>query len=107
MSGTLTVGLQEAIVGPAQQRAEDFKNSVDVWKGVTGGVIGTGIGVGTVRGHPGRGHWPVRNRARHGRTAMEKDSAYTEKAAELAAQAYHGGTDVLFMAPRPKTEVEG
>jgi hypothetical protein len=158
ISGMLTVGQQEAIVGPAHQKAEDFKNSVDVWKGVTSGVIGTGIGVGTsFAATPAVGavaggaagtisgaivelffqQFEPTDMEEAGPKSgaawadgMEKNSAYTEKAAELAAQAHHrkdlqdagidetartasqqgfrnGGTDVLFMAPHLKTEVEG
>ncbi|WP_031014172.1 DUF6571 family protein [Streptomyces sp. NRRL F-5727] len=46
ISGTLAVGRQEAIVGPAAKEAKDFADSVAQQKNAWSGAIGTGIGVG-------------------------------------------------------------
>ncbi|MCT4354059.1 hypothetical protein M5362_13055 [Streptomyces sp. Je 1-79] len=46
VGGTLAVGRQEAIVGPAGKEAKDFADSVAQQKNTWSGAIGTGIGVG-------------------------------------------------------------
>ncbi|MEO3977385.1 hypothetical protein [Streptomyces sp. CAU 1734] len=46
VSGTLAIGRQEAITGPAAQAASDFTNSVAQQKNTWSGAIGTGVGVG-------------------------------------------------------------
>ncbi|MET9349787.1 hypothetical protein [Streptomyces termitum] len=46
IGGTLAVGRQEAIVGPAAKEAKDFADSVAQQKNAWSGAIGTGIGVG-------------------------------------------------------------
>lgn len=46
VGGTLAVGRQEAVVGPANQEAKDFADSVAQQKNAWSGAIGTGIGVG-------------------------------------------------------------
>ncbi|MEU6708686.1 DUF6571 family protein [Streptomyces wuyuanensis] len=46
VGGTLAVGRQEAVVGPAGESAKDFADSVAQRKNAWSGAIGTGIGVG-------------------------------------------------------------
>ncbi|MEU2510077.1 hypothetical protein ABZ621_36015 [Streptomyces sp. NPDC007863] len=46
VGGTLAVGRQEAIVGPAAKEAKDFADSVSQQKNAWSGAIGTGVGVG-------------------------------------------------------------
>ncbi|MER8036005.1 hypothetical protein [Streptomyces hydrogenans] len=46
ISGSLAVGRQEAIVGPAAKEAKDFADSVAQQKNAWSGAIGTGVGVG-------------------------------------------------------------
>ncbi|WP_432067269.1 DUF6571 family protein [Streptomyces sp. C10-9-1] len=46
VSGTLAIGLQEAVLGEAGQEAKDFSDSVAQQKNAWSGAIGTGIGVG-------------------------------------------------------------
>ncbi|MEW1548476.1 hypothetical protein [Streptomyces tsukubensis] len=46
VDGTLSIGLQEAIIGPAGASAKDFGDSVAQQKNVWAGLIGTGIGAG-------------------------------------------------------------
>ncbi|MFE5884797.1 hypothetical protein [Streptomyces hydrogenans] len=46
IGGTLAVGQQEAIVGPAAKEAKDFTDSVAQQKNAWSGAISTGIGVG-------------------------------------------------------------
>ncbi|MQS34207.1 DUF6571 family protein [Streptomyces katsurahamanus] len=46
IGGTLAIGRQEAITGPAAQEAKDFQDSVAQQKNAWSGAIGTGIGVG-------------------------------------------------------------
>ncbi|WP_030754002.1 DUF6571 family protein [Streptomyces griseus] len=46
ISGSLAVGRQEAIVGPAAKEAKDFADGVAQQKNAWSGAIGTGIGVG-------------------------------------------------------------
>ncbi|MFF5500222.1 hypothetical protein [Streptomyces roseolus] len=46
ISGTLAVGRQEAIVGPAAKEAKDFADGVAQQKNAWSGAIGTGVGVG-------------------------------------------------------------
>lgn len=46
VGGTLAVGRQEAIVGPAAEDAKDFADSISQQKNAWSGAIGTGIGVG-------------------------------------------------------------
>ncbi|MFF8954570.1 hypothetical protein [Streptomyces sp. NPDC014894] len=46
IGGTLAIGRQEAITGPAAQSAKDFENSVAQQKNAWSGAIGTGVGVG-------------------------------------------------------------
>ncbi|MFJ9061697.1 hypothetical protein [Streptomyces sp. NPDC102409] len=47
VSGTLAIGRQEAVAGPAEQSDKEFDQSVGQWKNAISGGIGTGIGVGT------------------------------------------------------------
>ncbi|MGA5424189.1 hypothetical protein [Streptomyces lavendulocolor] len=46
VSGTLALGRQEAVVGPAAKEAKDFADSVAQQKNAWSGAVGTGIGVG-------------------------------------------------------------
>ncbi|MFH9737585.1 hypothetical protein ACH4MA_07830 [Streptomyces roseolus] len=46
ISGTLAVGRQEAIVGPAAKEAKDFADGIAQQKNAWSGAIGTGVGVG-------------------------------------------------------------
>ncbi|MFI9117805.1 hypothetical protein ACIGW0_00090 [Streptomyces bikiniensis] len=47
VSGTLNVGRQEAVAGPAEESDKKYEQSVAQWKNGISGGIGTGIGVGT------------------------------------------------------------
>ncbi|WP_225840080.1 hypothetical protein [Streptomyces sp. NK08204] len=47
VSGTLAMGRNEAVAGPADVKDKDFDHSVAQWKNVLSGGIGTGVGVGT------------------------------------------------------------
>ncbi|WP_329036284.1 hypothetical protein OIE71_25275 [Streptomyces sp. NBC_01725] len=46
IGGTLAIGRQEAILGPAGTEAKDFEDSIAQQKNAWSGSIGTGIGVG-------------------------------------------------------------
>ncbi|WP_328395759.1 hypothetical protein OHS70_09775 [Streptomyces sp. NBC_00390] len=46
VSGTLNVGRQEAVAGPAEEADKKYEQSVAQWKNAVSGGIGTGIGVG-------------------------------------------------------------
>ncbi|MFJ4966570.1 hypothetical protein EES43_11960 [Streptomyces sp. ADI96-02] len=46
VSGTLNVGRQEAVAGPAEESDKKYEQSVAQWKSGISGGIGTGIGVG-------------------------------------------------------------
>ncbi|QHA07191.1 hypothetical protein GQF42_31280 [Streptomyces broussonetiae] len=47
VGGCLSIGRQEAVLGPAKEADEDYNHAVSQWQNVANGVIGTGIGVGT------------------------------------------------------------
>lgn len=47
ISGTLAIGRQEAVLGEAHQKDEDYQKSMGQVKNIVSGTIGTGIGVGT------------------------------------------------------------
>ncbi|MDG9701757.1 DUF6571 family protein [Streptomyces sp. DH37] len=47
ISGTLAIGRQEAVLGEAHQKDEDYQKSMGQAKNIISGTIGTGIGVGT------------------------------------------------------------
>ncbi|MFF1381683.1 hypothetical protein [Streptomyces sp. NPDC058308] len=47
VSGTLAIGRQEAVAGPAEASDKAYGESVSQWKNAVSGGIGTGIGVGT------------------------------------------------------------
>ncbi|MGW2745701.1 hypothetical protein [Streptomyces sp. NPDC001450] len=47
VSGTLAMGRNEAVAGPADLKDKEFDHSVSQWKNVLSGGIGTGVGVGT------------------------------------------------------------
>ncbi|MFC8918971.1 hypothetical protein ACFT5C_24725 [Streptomyces sp. NPDC057116] len=46
VSGSLAIGMQEALLGPAAKEAKEFSDSVAQQKNAWSGAIGTGIGVG-------------------------------------------------------------
>jgi hypothetical protein len=46
VSGSLAIGMQEAVLGPASKEAKDFSDSIAQQKNAWSGAIGTGIGVG-------------------------------------------------------------
>ncbi|GGR99215.1 MULTISPECIES: DUF6571 family protein [Streptomyces] len=47
VSGTLAMGRNEAVAGPAEAKDKDFDHSVAQWKNFISGTVGTGVGVGT------------------------------------------------------------
>lgn len=47
ISGTLSIGRQEAVFGTAAAKDSAYEESVSQWKNVASGVTGLGIGVGT------------------------------------------------------------
>ncbi|MET9447509.1 hypothetical protein [Streptomyces cinerochromogenes] len=47
VSGTLAMGRNEAVAGPADVKDKDFDHSVAQWKNFLSGTVGTGVGVGT------------------------------------------------------------
>ncbi|MFE4675934.1 hypothetical protein [Streptomyces sp. NPDC056721] len=47
VSGTLAMGRQEAVAGPAAASDDDYDHAVSQWKNVISGTVGTGVGVGT------------------------------------------------------------
>ncbi|MEX3101420.1 MULTISPECIES: hypothetical protein [unclassified Streptomyces] len=121
VSGTLAIGRQEAIAGPADEDDKAYEHSVAQWKNTASGAIGTGIGVGVsfiatpvggavaggVAGsvsslvleelfQDAEGHAKDDAGAAMGEeweTGVDQNSAYTERAAELAAKA-HNRTDL-------------
>ncbi|MFM9444501.1 hypothetical protein [Streptomyces acidiscabies] len=121
VSGTLVIGRQEAIAGPADESDKAYEHSVAQWKNTASGAIGTGIGVGVsfiatpvggaVAGgiagsvsslvleelfQDAEGHAKDDAGAAMGEqweTGVDQNSAYTERAAELAAKA-HNRTDL-------------
>ncbi|GBQ04357.1 hypothetical protein SSP531S_58510 [Streptomyces spongiicola] len=46
VSGTLSIGVQEAVLGPAAKEAKEFSDSVAQQKNAWSGAVGTGIGAG-------------------------------------------------------------
>ncbi|GAQ55535.1 hypothetical protein [Streptomyces acidiscabies] len=121
VSGTLAIGRQEAIAGPADEDDKAYEHSVAQWKNTASGAVGTGIGVGVsfiatpvggaiaggIAGsvsslvleelfQDAEGHAKDDAGAAMGEqweTGVDQNSAYTEKAAELAAKA-HNRTDL-------------
>ncbi|MEU0454938.1 DUF6571 family protein [Streptomyces sp. NPDC006129] len=47
VGGSLAIGRQEAVLGPAKEKDEAYNHAVSQWQSVANGVVGTGIGVGT------------------------------------------------------------
>ncbi|MGX4690414.1 hypothetical protein [Streptomyces sp. JNUCC 63] len=47
VGGSLAIGRQEAVLGPAKVKDEDYNHAVAQLRNVTSGAISTGIGVGT------------------------------------------------------------
>ncbi|MET9964606.1 hypothetical protein ABZZ80_01415 [Streptomyces sp. NPDC006356] len=121
VSGTLAIGRQEAVAGPADEDDKLFDQSVAQWKNVASGVVGTGIGIGaTFVASPVVGAVAGGVAATVGSTVLEslfqdaeahakekagvsmgemwengldENASYSEKAAELAAKA-HNRTDL-------------
>ncbi|MEU0119554.1 hypothetical protein ABZ137_39250 [Streptomyces bobili] len=122
VSGTLAIGRQEAVAGPAKESDTAYDNAVSQWKNAVSGGIGTGIGVGAtfiaspVGGAVAGGVASTvssmiledlfRDAQAHAQDnagsvmaekwedGIEKNSAYSERAAELAAKT-HNRTDLL------------
>lgn len=46
IGGTLAVGRQEAVLGPAKLADEDFSHAMAQGKNIVSGIVGTGVGVG-------------------------------------------------------------
>jgi hypothetical protein len=114
VSGTLAIGRQEEIAGPADEEDKAYDHAVTQWKNGASGVIGTGIGVGTtfiaspVAGAAAGGaastvsslvleelFQDVEGKAKENAGAamgerwesgVDQNSRYTERAAELAAK---------------------
>ncbi|MFJ4696260.1 DUF6571 family protein [Streptomyces sp. NPDC088766] len=156
ISGTLAIGRQEAVAGPAKESDDAYDESVSQWKNAISGGIGTGIGVGvTFIASPvggavaggaastvssmileelfqnAKGHAQDDAGAVMGEkweSGLETNSAYTERAAELAAKAHDrtdllddsidekaraatqrgfrdAGTNTAYMAPHLKTDI--
>ncbi|MCX5396823.1 hypothetical protein [Streptomyces sp. NBC_00102] len=117
VSGTLAIGRQEAVAGPAAESDDAFDQSVGQWKNAISGGIGTGIGVGTsfiaspvggavaggvagtassmvleslfkdVEGHAKDDASPVMGE--RWESGLDRNSQYTEQAVENAAKAHH------------------
>ncbi|MEU9185095.1 hypothetical protein AB0D14_11120 [Streptomyces sp. NPDC048484] len=47
VGGSVAIGRQEAVLGPAKEDDEAYNHAVSQWQNVASGVVGTGIGVGT------------------------------------------------------------
>ncbi|AKJ10389.1 hypothetical protein ABB07_10265 [Streptomyces incarnatus] len=47
IGGSLAIGRQEAVLGPAKEQDDAYNHAVSQWQNVANGVVGTGIGVGT------------------------------------------------------------
>ncbi|MFF8477916.1 hypothetical protein [Streptomyces sp. NPDC015414] len=47
IGGSLAIGRQEAVLGPAKEADDAYNHAVSQWQNVANGVVGTGIGVGT------------------------------------------------------------
>ncbi|GCB45590.1 hypothetical protein [Streptomyces sp. NL15-2K] len=47
IGGSLAIGRQEAVLGPAKENDDAYNHAVSQWQNVASGVVGTGIGVGT------------------------------------------------------------
>ncbi|WP_425247989.1 hypothetical protein [Streptomyces sp. NEAU-NA10] len=156
ISGTLAIGRQEAVAGPAKESDDAYDDSVAQWKNAVSGGVGTGIGVGVtfiaspVGGAVAGGAASTvssmileelfQNAEGHAQddagavigekweSGLETNSAYTERAAELAAKAHNrtdlqdnsideraraaaqdgfrdAGTNTEYMAPHLKTDI--
>ncbi|WP_432139374.1 hypothetical protein [Streptomyces sp. bgisy154] len=125
VSGTLAVGRQEAVAGPADEEDKAYDHAIAQWKNGVSGVIGTGVGIGTafiaspVTGaaaggtagtvsslvleelfQDAEGHAKEDAGAVMGErweSGLDKNASYTEQAAELAAKA-HSRTDLQDMS---------
>ncbi|MFE9768572.1 hypothetical protein ACFYPC_29350 [Streptomyces sp. NPDC005808] len=121
ISGTLAIGRQEAVAGPASESDDSYDHAVSQWKNGISGAVGTGIGVGTtfiaspIGGAAAGGAAGTvtslvleelfQNAEGHAKddagtdmgasweTSLEENASYTEKAAELAAKV-HSRTDL-------------
>ncbi|WP_405920264.1 DUF6571 family protein [Streptomyces longwoodensis] len=125
VSGTLAIGRQEAVIGPADADDKAYDHAVAQWKNGISGAVGTGIGVGTTfiaspaggaaaGGAAGtvssmileelfqdaEGHAKDDAGRAVGKLweeGLEENASYSEKAAEAAAKAHHR-TDLLDAA---------
>ena len=125
ISGTLAIGRQEAVAGPAAEKDDAYDHAVSQWKNGISGAVGTGIGVGTTfiaspvggaaaggaadtvssmileelfqnaEGHAKDKAGPVLGEKWE--NGLDENASYTEKAAELAAKAHHR-TDLQDMS---------
>ncbi|WP_367320473.1 hypothetical protein [Streptomyces sp. HUAS ZL42] len=121
ISGTLAIGRQEAVAGPADEDDKAYDHAVAQWKNGVSGAIGTGIGIGAtfiaspvggaaaggVAGtvssmvleelfQDAEGHAKDDAGAVMGEkweSGLDQNASYTERAAELAAKA-HNRTDL-------------
>ncbi|MFR9799760.1 hypothetical protein ACL02U_28270 [Streptomyces sp. MS06] len=117
ISGTLAIGRQEAVAGPANQKDGSYDHAISQWKNAISGSIGTGIGVGTsfiatpmggavaggvagtvssmvledlfqgVEGHAKDD--AGHEMAKRWEQGLDENASYTERAAELATKAHH------------------
>ncbi|MGW2510630.1 hypothetical protein ACWC0A_14565 [Streptomyces scopuliridis] len=116
VSGTLAQARAEAVAGEAEEKDKAYEHSVAQWKNGISGVVGTGVGVGTsfiaspVGGAAAGGaagtvtsvvleelfkdaEGKAKDEAgpvmgEHWESGLESNTKYTEKAAELAAEAH-------------------
>lgn len=121
VSGTLAQGRAEAVAGEAEEKDIAYERSVAQWKNGISGGVGTGIGIGTsfvlnpvtgaaiggvattvsgailedlfkdAEGNAKDSAGPVMGE--YWESGVDSNNKYTEKAAELAAEA-HGRTDL-------------
>ncbi|MED7828199.1 hypothetical protein, partial [Streptomyces chiangmaiensis] len=125
ISGTLAIGRQEAVAGPAAEKDDAYDHAVSQWKNGISGVVGTGIGIGTAfiaspvagaaaGGAAGTASSMIleelfKNAEGHAKddagavmgerweSGLDENASYSEKAAELAAKA-HNRTDLQDMS---------
>ncbi|MFD7290715.1 hypothetical protein [Streptomyces sp. NPDC059863] len=121
VSGTLAQARAEAVAGEAEEKDKAYEHSVAQWKNGISGVVGTGVGVGTsfiaspVGGAAAGGaagtvtsmvleelfkdaEGKAKDEAgpvmgEHWESSLDSNTKYTERAAELAAEA-HKRTDL-------------
>ncbi|MGW6360346.1 hypothetical protein ACWFR5_35585 [Streptomyces sp. NPDC055092] len=117
VSGTLAIGRQEAVAGPADLKDKAYDHSVAQWKNLASGTVGTVTGVGTaviaspvagaaVGGAAGTASSVIleelfknaegdaksnagQEMGEHWENGMDRNLRYTEVAAEEAAKVHH------------------